>query len=157
MADEAIPAAVEAPESVPVEVTEQTVTEQTEQAVEAVQAEEVVEGAPAPVEAAPVEAAPAEALTEEPAPEPQPSPRDEFARMAKDFGVELAAEVFIAGGDYAAAREQHFARLAEEVKELRAKLAADPAGAGGLPAQFKASGKSSGGIPDVFVKGTRNR
>jgi hypothetical protein len=144
---------------------------ETQEAVESASVEgEVVEAVEA-VEAAPVETAPEEAPSEsvpqaaeasaqkpEPIPEPEPSPREEFARMVKDFGVELAAEVFIAGGDHAAARERHFARLADEVKELRAKLAADPAGAGGLPAQFAATGsKSTGGIPDLFVKGTRRQ
>jgi len=158
MADEAIPAAVEAPESVPVEVTEQT--EQTEQAVEAVQAEEVVEAAPEgeAVEAAPVEAAPAEALTEEPVPEPQPDPRDEFKRMVTDFGAELAAEVFADGGTYADAKEKHFARLAEENKRLKHQVAT-LASAGGDPAAFAPTGEkiAHGGVHPVFEKGTRRQ
>lgn len=61
-----------------------------------------------------------------PVEEPKSDPRAEFVRMQAAFGVEIASEVFAAGGGFEEAKErqrailiEENARLREEIKELR--------------------------------------
>lgn len=90
-----------------------------------------------PVEAQAVETAPVE--TEQVAPEVKPVEaqekpvlsREEFARISKDFGNDIAAKVMCDGGDYAAAQAMFCESLKAENAELKTKLAElHPAGSG---------------------------
>lgn len=60
--------------------------------------------------------------------------RDEFRRMKADFGAEIAAEVFDAGGGYDEARTAFMQAIQAENEALKSKLAGMPSG--GTPASF---------------------
>jgi hypothetical protein len=76
-------------------------------------------------------------------------PRAEFARMKDEFGAEIAAEVFAAGGDYASAQKLAFERLKAANEDLKAQLASK---SGGSPAAFVPQDKKAKTFKDLFVK-----
>jgi len=102
-------------------------------------AEPVAEAAQAVVEAAPV-VAPVEAA----ALAKEPDARKEFARMKTAFGLEIASEVFEAGGSYEDARDKFTAKIVAENASLREQVAELANGnGGGKPAEFTSSDRVS--------------
>lgn len=93
---------------------------------QAAPAEVSVEEAPAAVDPPPVEAAqPAkvDGPADKPGDEQKPLARDEFARIAKDFGNDIAAKVMCDGGDYALAQAMFCDALKAENAALKSELA----------------------------------
>jgi len=71
-----------------------------------------------------------------PVPAEQPkSDRDEFSRMVKDFGADVASEVFVSGGGYADAMKLGYDRMKDRVSLLEKQVGRP---AGGMPAAFVA-------------------
>lgn len=101
-----------------------------------------------PVEAEPAAEEAVENKVEEPVEELN-DVRVEFARMCKEFGSEIAAEVFANGGDYAAGMKLAFDRIKAENENLKAKIADSK---GGSPAAFKAQDKKTKSFSDLFRK-----
>lgn len=119
-----------------VEVEAQVVTPEAEASeesspVEEVSAEELTEAVEESPEVESVEAPDAaeELAEDEPTEEP-----NEFVRIADEFGSEIAVQVARDGGSYEDARTLHFAALAQENEELRAKLSESAAASTGKPA-----------------------
>jgi hypothetical protein len=95
--------------SVEVAAVETEVTEQATVETEATEAVELEQVEPA-VEVAEVEDAPEELS------------REEFTRIADEFGAEIAVQTVKDGGDYNSALTAHAASLKAEVIELKAKI-----------------------------------
>lgn len=149
------------------EATEQVTAEQETPAAEpAIEtpAEETVE-ATAEVLAEEAVAVEAEPVAEEPEAKPEEQvnaasandPRAEFARMKDDFGAEIAAEIFAAGGTYADAQQAAFARLKAENEDLKASLAEFKQSSSGKPAAFApaADSKKAKSFSDLFKQPTK--
>lgn len=125
------PEAVPAKQETPAAETIETPAKETVEATAEVAAEQA-----AAVEAKPV--------AEEPEAKPEiqvtvasaDDPRAEFARMKDEFGAEIAAEVFAAGGTYADAQKTAFDRLKAENEDLKASLAEFKQNSSGKPAAF---------------------
>lgn len=67
--------------------------------------------------------------------EQQKTDREEFTRMVKDFGPDVASEVFASGGGYAEAMKLGYERMKERVALLEKQVGRP---AGGTPAAFVA-------------------
>ena len=116
------------PEAVEVKPVEAQATEAAQAVVEV----PAVEAAPAKVEAVKPEAKAEE--------KPQLS-RDEFAKIAQEFGNDIAVKTALEGGDYGTALKAAYDALKAEVAQLRATVAA---GNGGTPAKVVAAPKNEG-------------
>ena len=126
MADDQIVVEAEEP-TTDENVAEGSVTEPVAEAAEAVVEAEAV--------AEPVEA---EVLAD------KPDARREFARMKAAFGLEIASEVFEAGGSYEEARDKFTAKIVAENDALRQQVAELAKGnGGGKPAEFTGSDRVS--------------
>lgn len=135
MADEQL----EASESTEEATEETTVAEEQESAEEMASTEETSEEA-APEETKEAEPAleseEAEAELSEAEPSTPTIDPEEFARSVDEFGAEVTAEAFKAGGGYPEAKELHYAALAEENKTLKAQIAKQGSEEGADPAEF---------------------
>jgi hypothetical protein len=95
-----------------------------------------------------------------PAPtEPPADLRSEFARMRDAFGVEVAAEIFEAGGTYQDALALAYERKCKEAEDLRVQAISQPVSAG-YPAGFSATPQATKvderGVHELFRRGTRS-
>lgn len=159
-----------------VEETVPPVAESAPVAVEptpAVEAEvKAEEATAAPVEAAPVEAEAKPAEQVEPKTEDQPAtvpveqsadPRkvaiDEFCTMEREFGAEIAAATFKAGGSFRDAEVAFFKNLRDENKKLAADVAElrkQLADKGGKPAEFaQTTEKPALTLVELCARGTK--
>jgi hypothetical protein len=90
----------------------------------------------APVPAPAVEAKPAEGTPKVEEPKPELS-RDEFTKIADEFGAEVAVDTVRKGGNYTTALRLAYDRLQTEVKQLREQIATK--GATGTPVPVTAA------------------
>jgi hypothetical protein len=116
-----VEAKVEAPEAA---------TEQAQTPVE----EKPAEAAPVEKPAEAVEAAQTEGEAQEPAPAKELT-REEFTKIADEFGAEIAVQTVRDGGDYSTALRLHADALKSENNALRAELAAAKESSTGQPAK----------------------
>jgi len=106
---------------------EASVSDAVESTGDVVDAEWTVEDEPAESEtqdASPVEMA----VVEEPQPEPTQLSRDEFARIADEFGAEIAVQTVKDGGDYQTALKAAYDALKTECEHLRSQVASEQCG-----------------------------
>lgn len=116
------------------------------EAVEPTNAEEVKVEEPKVEPPPTVESAPVET--------PVPDGREEFKRMAADFGMDIAGKVFSEGGGYDVARDEFIKALKDENARLRGMIPA-----GGSPALLSATGDETKRptLLEWCEKGTRNK
>ena len=138
--------------------------EQKDELLEEVKDEPIVDGEAAADEVigGAVEEVVAEQPAEEPAEEKPAEPevqvesseseRKEFARMKKAFGIEIASEVFEAGGHFNDAREKYFDKVLKENEELRKKLGEMSSNDGGKLAEFSSSANEEKSACRIFDK-----
>ena len=136
-----------------VKPVEPVATEQS-QAVETVPVEVASEAKA--VELVAVETAePVEAAPEVPTEQVAVDPRAEFKRMVADFGNEVAAATFAAGGSYEDARTEHYTRIETELSALKERFKESLTS--GTPASIVSTsgGKPKLTLTDICAAGTK--
>jgi len=136
-------------------MSDQTKPDAVEEPVETAEAAELTVEAVA--EAGEVPAVEASAEVAELAETPKPMSVEEFKRVKDEFGAEIAAETFAAGGTYESALKMAYDKTKADLDAAKARLGSVTTAGGGEPVAAKSIPKNEKSLRALCENGTKKR